>query len=263
VKRTLPDRSLEEKRKTAMPSTIERNLSEIEHLFDSGLDEKKTLRVLEILGATGFSQELLTEVLLYSDYLPKAQDMPFTPHQRFLHFLWDVLDKLPAASVANFAIPLRRLIAMRLFKKCGKNLIVEENVRFNFGQNIEAGDDVFLNRGIFIDAKGGVRLGNFVGLAERVMILTHTHSESDHTERHYAPVVIEDFAIVYVGSTIMPGVTVGREALVAAMSVVTHDVKPGMMVHGIPAEPVRERHDAGKHGPELNHYWLHDKMFQK
>ena len=216
-----------------------------------------------MLGATGFSEELLKEARLFADYLPKGQERPYTPHQRFLHFLWEALDKLPIAAMANFAIPFRRLVAARLFFRCGRNLIAEEGVRFNIGANIEAGDDVFMNRGTYIDAKGGLRIGNSVGLAEYVVIFTHTHSESNHVERSYAPVVIEDYAIVYTGAMILPGVTIGREALVAARSVVAHDVEPGTMVAGAPAKPVREPHTEGKHGAELNHFWLFDKAFQK
>lgn len=98
---------------------------------------------------------------------------------------------------------------------------MDENVRFNFRNNIEVGDDVLINRGAFIDSKGGVRIGDGSGIAEFVVIFTHSHSESDHAERIYSPVVIGDYAKIYTEAMILPGVTIHREAIVAAKSIVS------------------------------------------
>ena len=106
-------------------------------------------------------------------------------------------------------------------------------------------------------SKGGIELGNFVALAEDVRIFTHSHSESSHMEREYHKVVIEDYAKIYAGATILPGVTVGKEAIVASGSMVTHDVPPNMVVAGSPAKVIRERKSEGKHGDELDHLWLY------
>lgn len=237
-------------------------LSKIEKIFDSELNSKKTAQICKILGANSLPKSILDEMRIYCDFLPKSKEIPYTPHQRYLHFLWDALDKLPISVAASFAIPMRRLIAERLFKKCGKNFIADENVRFNFGNNIEVGDDVFINRGTFIDSKSGVKIGNSAGIAEFVVIFTHAHSESNHAERTYAPVVIEDFAKVYTEAMILPGVTIGKESIVAAKSLVAHDVPAGMVVGGIPAKPIRERDMHGRHGAELDHIWFNKAVFQ-
>ena len=162
----------------------------------------------------------------------------------------------------NFAFPFRRMIAERLFKKCGKNFIAEMNIQFNFGQNIEVGDDVFINRDAFFDSKGGITIGNYCGMGERVMVVTHSHSESDHEKRTYAKVVIGDFVKIYSDAMILPGVTIGDQAIVAARSLVTRDVEPNMVVEGTPAKPVRERRTEGRNGVALGHIWLKDKSFQ-
>ena len=81
-------------------------------------------------------------------------------------------------------------------------------------------------------------------------------------ERTYAPVVISDFAKLYTGCTILPGVTVGRQALVGAESLVTKDVPENMLVAGVPAKPVRPRNTQGLDGEQLNHYWLKNRLFQ-
>ena len=154
-------------------------------------------------------------------------------------------------------------MAERLFKRCGRNFIADEGVRFNFGQLLEVGDDVFLNRGVFLDTKGGVTIGDATAFAEWVAVFSHGHSEADHVVRTYAPVAIGPYVKVYAGATILPGVTIGEEAIVAARSLVNRDVEPGMLVAGIPAKPLRERASEGRHGEQLDHVWLAEAAFQR
>lgn len=237
-------------------------LEKVEKIVASGLDRQGTAYVLQLTGIIGHPVENLSELRLYSDFLPRVDDFGCTESQRFLHFLWDALDKSPICLNAGFSIPFRRILAKKLFGKCGKNLIAEENVRFNFGQGIEVGDDVFLNRGVYLDSKGGIAIGNSSGLAENVQVFTHSHSESDHTRRTYRKVTIGNYVVVYTASIILSGVSIGDEAIVAAGSVVTGDVEASMMVGGRPAAPVRQRRREGCHGRDLNHLWLKDGLFQ-
>ncbi|MBU1672806.1 MAG: acyltransferase [Actinobacteria bacterium] len=241
---------------------MESRLAELKTIIEGRMDEAGLARALELLGETGFPRELTGEMRLYSEYEPKVVELGFTPEQRYLHFLWECLDRLPIGLAVNFSFLFRRMIAERLFKKCGQNFIAEMNIQFNFGHNIEVGDDVFINRDAFFDSKGGITIGNYCGMGERVMIFTHSHSESDHRERTFAKVVIGDFVKVYSGAMILPGVTIGDQAIVAARSLVTRDIEPNMVVEGIPAKPVRERRTEGRNGIELNHIWLKDKAFQ-
>ncbi len=237
-------------------------LSEISDIINSGLDEKKTAAILYLMGCPVPAEPLLAELRLYSEYLPIANEYPFTQDQRYLHFLWDAADRSPLSLAINFSFPLRRMIAKKLFRRCGKNFCCENGVRFNFGQFLEVGHDVFINAGTFIDSKGGVTIGNSVGIAEYVRILTHTHSESNHAERTYGRVIIGDYAKIYMGATIFHGLKVGEQAIVAAGAVVTKDVPANHVVAGIPAEVIRERHTEGRHRDQLNHRWLFNAAFQ-
>ena len=236
-------------------------LRRIQNILDKGLTKEGTIEILETLKCS-FPYEILDEVQLYGDYLPKNKEVNFSEEKRYLHFLWDVLDKSPMCLISNFAIPYRRLLARKLFKSCGKNFIAEENVRFNVPDNIEVGDNVFLNRGTFLDSKGGVVIGNSVTLTEGVTIFTHSHEEHDHALRKYATVTIEDYAKVYSNSTILPGVTVGKQGIVAACSLVSENVKENTLVAGVPAKPIRERKILNRNNEELNHIWLHNSEFQ-
>ena len=219
---------------------LEQRLPAAERILDSGLDPQGAAQVLELMGASHFPPELLEENCPRSEGLPENGDFDFTPEQWLLHFLWEALDRLPMGSVADFAIPCRRLLAARLFRRCGKHLIAAEDVRFNYGHRIEVGDDVFLNRGVFLDCRGGIVLGNGVHLAEGVEILTRPPAETPRGAHAHDRVVIGDFARVYARAAILPGVTIGENAVVAAEELVSEDVAADGAVA-----------DAGVHEPAL------------
>jgi len=226
------------------------------------MDASRTCEVLKLLGTGSLSPDTLGELSLYSERLPIVDEVGYTPQQRYMHFLWDALDKLPISIIVDFSIPFRRMLAKRLFATCGRNFIAEENVRFNFPQNLEVRDDVFLNRCVFLDTKGGITLCDYVGLAEDVQIFTHKHSESDHVVRKYEKVLLQDFVMVNSGAMILPGVTIGEQAIVAARALVHDDVPPNAVVGGVPAKVLRDRRTDGRTRKELNHIWLRKSAFQ-
>ena len=237
-------------------------LSQIERIISRPLDADSCIEVLNILGAPSCPRSAIEQIRLWHEYLPKNNETPYSDDQRYLHFLWDAFDRLILSVSIPLAVPYRRLLAKRLFKSCGLNFVSEEGVRFNFGNNLEIGNDVMFNRNSYFDTKGGISFGDFSAVAEKVTIFTHTHSESDHTKREYAPVRIEAFAKIYAGATILPGVIIGRQAIVAANSLVSHDVPPNTVVAGSPAKIIRERRNDGRNQADLNHYWLYDRAFQ-
>lgn len=237
-------------------------LGTIGEIVNTGLDRTGTLAILDIIGLTGIKEQTLADMKLYSEYLPKSAGTLFSEEQRCLHFLWDAFERAPLSLATNFSIPFRRMLAKKLFKKCGKNFCAESNIRFNFGQYLSVGSDVFLNMGTFIDSKGGVTIGDCVGIGEFVRIFTHSHSESNHAERTYAPVIIKDYAKIYTGAMILPGVSIGEQAIVAGGAVVNRDVPPNTVVAGIPAKAIRPRKNEGRRRKELNNIWLYNGAFQ-
>jgi acetyltransferase-like isoleucine patch superfamily enzyme len=231
-------------------------------ILDQGPDLHGTERILSLLGCPAIEESFLAGLRIYSDFLPRAADHPFSPRQRYLHVLWDAFDRSLFSLSMPVAFPFRRMVAKRLFRRCGKNFISEGEVRFNFGQFLSVGDDVFFNRGSFIDTKGGVTIGDAVGIGEFVRIFTHVHSESIHSVRTYSPVTIMEYAKVFSGAMILPGVTIGRQAIVAGGAVVTTDVPDNSVVAGAPARVIRERRTEGRTGTDLDHVWLHGGAFQ-
>ena len=105
-----------------------------------------------------------------------------------------------------------------MFGACGAAFSAEENVRFNFAQLLRVGDNVFCNRNVFLDSKGGIEIGDGATLAEDVRIFTHNHSEASHLVRTYKKVVIGPYAKIYCGAVILPGVTIGAQAMPGCIS---------------------------------------------
>lgn len=107
------------------------------------------------------------------------------------------------------------------------------------------GDSVFIGDECLFDLADHISLEDQVSLGERVVILTHTNvGYRDHPLQSYfppkqAPVRVLRGSFVGAGATIMPGVTIGPEAFVAAGAVVTEDVGTRELVAGVPARLIR------------------------
>lgn len=112
-------------------------------------------------------------------------------------------------------------------------------------QNLVIGERCHVGRDVLLDLAEHVRIGDRVTISMRVTILTHTDvGDSSWSTRGLpptkSPVVIEDDVYIGACAVIMPGVTIGRGALVGASALVLRDVPPGARVVGVPA---RELHD--------------------
>ena len=100
-----------------------------------------------------------------------------------------------------------------------------------------------INRNCCLDARGSLVIGNNVSLSPDVTILTAEHLPDDTDFAVVTrSVTIEDHAWIGTRAMIMPGVTVGRGAIVAAGAVVTNDVPALTIVGGVPAKRIRDRY---------------------
>ncbi|GAB4002827.1 sugar O-acetyltransferase [Spirosoma daeguense] len=111
----------------------------------------------------------------------------------------------------------------------------------NFGRFIQLGKNVFINHACsFLDI-GGIRIEDDVQIGPRVNLTSENHP-LDPTDRQTLiprPVVIKRNAWIGAGATILPGITVGENAVVAAGAVVSRDVPPNTVVAGVPAKVVK------------------------
>jgi acetyltransferase-like isoleucine patch superfamily enzyme len=108
--------------------------------------------------------------------------------------------------------------------------------------NIRVGHNVNIQMHCFLDGRGGIQIGNNVDLTPGVRILTEQHDiDSPDYDTVKKPVTLHDHVVVGSWALILPGVTVGEGAVIAAGSVVTRDVEPYTLVAGNPAVKKRDR----------------------
>lgn len=115
----------------------------------------------------------------------------------------------------------------------------------DFGKNIRVGRNVFINHACEFMDRGGITIGDDVLIGPKVNLVTINHPLDPATRRstRCAPIVIGTGAWIGVGASVMPGVTIGRHAVVAANAVVTRDVPAGTVVGGIPARFIKRMDD--------------------
>ena len=112
----------------------------------------------------------------------------------------------------------------------------------DFGKNITIGRDVFINSGCHFQDQGGITIGDGSLIGHNVVLATINHDLTplNNRENHYAPIVIEEHVWIGSNATVVPGVTIGRWAVVAAGAVVTKDVEEYTVVGGVPAKEIRK-----------------------
>lgn len=135
---------------------------------------------------------------------------------------------------------VRRHEAMLILSRCasvGQRVRLRMPVTVYHAEGLTIGDDVDIGEYTHIRASGGVAIGNRVLIAAHVVITSRQHPRAlpRYGVTVDAPVVIEDDVWVGAGAVIVPGVRIGRGAIVGAGAVVTSDVSPLTIVGGVPA----------------------------
>lgn len=115
----------------------------------------------------------------------------------------------------------------------------------DFGKNITVGEEVFINACCHFQDHGGVTLGDGCQIGHNVVFATLNHGLLPEERKHTIPAPIVLGKNVWVGSnaTILSGVTIGDNAVVAAGAVVTKDVPADAIVGGVPAKFIKNIRD--------------------
>lgn len=115
----------------------------------------------------------------------------------------------------------------------------------DFGNRVKFGKGVFINHSAILSASGGIEFEDGVSIAPGVRIATINHDFNQrHTIYTYGKVTIKKNAWIGMNVTIVPGVTIGEYAVVAAGAVVTKDVPPYAVVGGVPAKIIKMQNPA-------------------
>ncbi|HXD57869.1 MAG TPA: acyltransferase [Thermoleophilaceae bacterium] len=149
--------------------------------------------------------------------------------------------EFPLGRIALVRVPRISRPAKHTRLVLGPGVRLFENVAFFLdgdGATIEIGRDTYLNRRVEVMCKDRVTIGEHCAIAWDVSIMdTNYHWLSGGAPD--APVEIGDRVWIGARATLLPGVTIGDGAVVAAGSVVNRDVPEGTLVAGVPAEPIR------------------------
>lgn len=135
------------------------------------------------------------------------------------------------------------------FAYVGKHTNFLIGIEYRNPMNISIGSNSVVNKKVLLDGRGGkLIIGNNVDIAQETNIWTLEHDVHDdfHTDKG-GDVIIGDFVWIASRCTILPGVTIGKGAVVAANSVVTKDVKEMTIVGGIPARELGKRQSSLKY----------------
>ncbi|MEK7154824.1 MAG: acyltransferase [Patescibacteria group bacterium] len=114
--------------------------------------------------------------------------------------------------------------------------------RFYDPTGITIGKDSIVGDHVFLDGRAAIKIGEHTDIASEVMIYNSEHDlEAQDFSATLAPVEIGDYVFIGPRSIILPGVKIGRGAVVAAGAVVTKDVPAFAIVGGVPAKVIGER----------------------
>ncbi len=110
------------------------------------------------------------------------------------------------------------------------------------GKNITVGKRVFINSGCCFQDQGGIEIGDDCLIGQQVVIATLNHDLTPGKRKDMLPKPVKIGKNVWIGAhaTILPGVTIGNHAVIAAGAVVTKDVAQSTVVAGVPARKIKD-----------------------
>jgi maltose O-acetyltransferase len=133
------------------------------------------------------------------------------------------------------------------FKKIGENVFILDSCRFYSPKGISLGHDVSINHHVNLSGPGGLDIGNFVMIGSNCNILTSNHNFDRYDlamiyqGTKLDKVVIEDDVWLGTNVVVLPGVRIGRGAIIGAGAVVTKDIPEYAIAGGVPAKVLKFR----------------------
>ena len=171
-----------------------------------------------------------------------------SPVHETMHKLSAEAQRITAKINGKFRTPekLRRLMAELTGREIPEDFRLFPPFYTDCGKNLHIGKGVFFNAGCHFQDQGGVWVGDGTLIGHAVIICTLNHGFEEERRGDLIPSPVRIGARVWIGSgaRILPGVTIGDGAIVAAGAVVTRDVAPRTIVAGVPARPIKTLDEA-------------------
>ena len=158
-----------------------------------------------------------------------------------LIWLWEMFDKSLLGENVHLGVKFRRMLARRIFARCGRNFKAFHFVKLSFGYGLEVGDDVVVHRHVLLDDRGGIRIGDRASISDFANVYSHGHHISEPRDVRTPRTVIGDGVRVAYHATVLAGVTLAPDSMVGAGALVTRDTEPGTVHVGVPARPVTRK----------------------
>lgn len=156
----------------------------------------------------------------------------------FLHYM---VGYIPSHGFRKFCYRLAGI-------QVGTNSTIHMEARFYDPRNIIIGKDTIIGEKSVLDGRAELRIGDHVDIASEVMIYNSQH---DINSEFFNPVVesvfIQDYVFIGPRSIILPGVTIGKGAIIAAGAVITKSIPPFAIAGGVPAKIIGERKNKNLH----------------
>lgn len=166
-----------------------------------------------------------------------------TERQELFHNLCQEAIRIGMELNSRYHTPeeIRELISRLTGKRIDETFRLFPPFYTDFGKNITIGKDVFINSGCHFQDQGGIEIGDGTLIGHNVVLATINHDLNPAMNRknHYAPIKIGSHVWIGSNAVILPGVTIGDWAVVAAGAVVRKDVPPRTIVGGVPAKVLK------------------------
>lgn len=136
---------------------------------------------------------------------------------------------------------IRKLFFRLIGKKTDESFLLFPPFYTDCGKNITVGKNVFINSGCCFQDQGGITIGDGALIGHQVVLATLNHDLNPERRKSMkaAPIVIGKNVWIGAHATVLAGVSIGDNAVIAAGAVVTKDVPPMTVVAGIPAKTVK------------------------
>lgn len=159
--------------------------------------------------------------------------------------MWEMVNRAlalsPALNTSTDTEQTRRLLGEITGREIDKSTTIFIPFHTNFGRHIQLGKNVFINHACTFLDLGGITIEDDVQIGPKVNIITENHpvDPSQRKMLNLKSVIIKRNAWIGAAATILPGVTIGENAIVAAGAVVHKDVAANTIVGGIPARLIK------------------------
>ena len=132
--------------------------------------------------------------------------------------------------------------------KIGRKAHIHMGTQFFDPSKIEIGEGTIIGQNAFLDGRDKLVIGKHVDIASDVLIYNSEHDiNSDDFAPIHAPVEIGDYVFIGPRAIILPGVKIGKGAVIAAGAVVTKDIGEFEIAGGVPAKVIGERKNKDPH----------------